>query len=384
MRYLTSRLILVFPLLLSLAAARAAEPMPQPPQVPVRGYILEDFHSGRTLAEMNSEERMEPASITKLMTAYVIYKALQGGNIQPNDQVTISEKAWRMEGSRMFIEVGKQVSVEDLLLGIVIQSGNDATVALAEHVAGNEDAFVALMNREAQRLGLNGTHYTNSTGLPDPNHYTTARDIATLTRVVIKEFPEHYVHYAARSFTYNGITQHNRNRLLWQDESVDGVKTGHTLAAGYCLATSAQRGDMRLISVVLGADSEKDRFSASQALLNYGFHFFETHRLYQANQPLTEARVWKGEASTLPLGLAEDLYVTIPKGRYQDMSASLRLNAAIEAPARQGESFGRVLVTLDKDTVADTPLIALQSVAAGGLVGRLTDQVLLMFNSLFE
>lgn len=369
-----------------LGVVHADEPMPIPqaPQVPVRSYILMDFHSGAVLAEVNGDERMEPASITKLMTAYVIYKSLNEGSLQLTDQVTISERAWRMEGSRMFVEVGKKVTVDDLIMGMVVQSGNDATVALAQHIAGTEDAFAALMNQQAARLGLTNTHFTNSTGLPHPDHYTSARDIAILSRAVIRDFPNEYKRYAVREFTYNNITQHNRNRLLWQDDSVDGVKTGHTSSAGYCLAASALRGDMRLISVVLGADNEKDRFRASQALLNYGFHFFETHKLYGANEPLTEARIWKGEVDQLPLGLAEDLYVTIPKGRHQDMNAALRVDSGIQAPVSKGSAFGNVTVTLRDTTVTEVPLVALRGVAEGGLVSQLVDQALLFFNSWFE
>ena len=370
--------------LLLTAFAVRAEPIPDAPQLPVRAYILENFQSGRSLAETNADERMEPASITKLMSAYVIYKSLQEGSIKLSDQVSISEKAWRMEGSRMFIEVDTKVSVEDLIMGMVVQSGNDATVALAEHIAGSEAAFATLMNQQAAQLELSNSHFVNASGLPDPDHYTSARDIATLVRAIIKEFPEQYARYAVRSFTYNEITQHNRNRLLWQDETVDGVKTGHTNSAGYCLASSALRDNTRLIAVVLGAKTEKERFSASQSLLNYGFRFYETHKLYNANELLTEARIWKGEVEKLPLGLAEDLYVTIPKGKYKDMQAALNIDATIEAPVPKGAPFGIVTITLENNLIGSAPLVALQSVAEGGLVGRMMDQVLLMFDSLFD
>ncbi|MDX1656546.1 MAG: D-alanyl-D-alanine carboxypeptidase family protein [Candidatus Competibacteraceae bacterium] len=377
--------LLVWLALLTVTAwAQSPSPTPQPPQLPVRGYILEDFHSGQVLAQMNADERLEPASITKLMTAYVVYQALEEGSINLDDPVTISEKAWRMEGSRMFIEVGTQVPVRELILGMVVQSGNDATVALAEHVAGTEQAFVALMNQQADRLGLTDSHYMNTTGLPHPEHYTTAQDIATLTRALIEDFPDYYRNYAQKEYRYNDITQHNRNRLLWQDESVDGVKTGHTSSAGYCLAASARRGDTRLISVVLGADSEKDRFSASQALLNYGFRFFETYKLYGAGEPLTQIRVWKGQLDELPLGLAEDLYVTIPEGRYQDLQPATRFSGQVEAPIDQGTVLGDVVVSLDDETVAQAPLEALQKVPESGLVGRLMDQSLMLFHSLWE
>ncbi|MDQ2694709.1 MAG: D-alanyl-D-alanine carboxypeptidase [Pseudomonadota bacterium] len=375
---------LLIGLLLLLPGLAGAVEAPPALQLPVRSFLLEDFYSGRVLAEQAADERMEPASITKLMTAYVVYQAIEEGRVKPADLVTISEKAWRMEGSRMFVEVGTQVSVEDLIRGMVIQSGNDATVALAEHTAGSEGAFAALMNREAVRLGLTNTHFVNSSGLPDPQHYTTARDIATLVRALIRDFPNHYSEYAVRDFTYNGITQHNRNRLLWQDQSVDGVKTGHTSSAGFCLAASAKRGDMRLISVVLGAKSEQERFSTSQELLNYGFRFFETYKLYAAAETLATTRVWKGSTDSLPLGLAEDLYVTIPRGQYEQLQASMQIAPGIEAPVQQGAPLGSVRITLNDATVANPPLVAKQDVNQGGLVRRLYDQGLLMFNSLIE
>lgn len=279
----------------------------------------------------------------------------------------------------MFIEVGKQVDVQSLLKGVIIQSGNDASVALAEHVAGSEEVFAALMNRHAARLGMSGTHYVNSTGLPDPQHYTTAHDIATLSRALVREFPEQYAWFAERSMVFNGITQHNRNKLLWRDDAVDGVKTGHTESAGYCLAASAEREGMRLVAVVLGSASEESRTQESLALLNYGFRFFETHRLYQAGKPLTEARIWKGDSAALPLGLANDLWLTIPRGRYPQLAASMELPQRILAPATQGQAIGKVAVRLGDELVADAPLVALASVAEGGLFQQLADEVRLWF-----
>ena len=271
MRYTTAlRLFFFLALFNSIGLpVRAGDNLPAPPQVPVRAYVLEDFHSGEILAQDNADARMEPASITKLMTGYIVYKYLQEGRIKLTDPVSISEKAWRAEGSRMFVQVGSKIPLEDLIMGMDIQSGNDATIALAEYVAGTEEAFVELMNKEAARLGMNNTHFTNSPGLPNPNHYTTARDIATLLRAIIKQFPEDYKRYSVREYSYNNIRQQNRNRLLDLDNSVDGGKTGHTSSAGYCLAASAKRGDMRLVSVVLGAKLEKQRVSATQALFNY-------------------------------------------------------------------------------------------------------------------
>lgn len=376
-------LLLLSGLLLSVEPLAGAQ-VPQAPELPVQGYILMDFHSGRALAEHNSHARMEPASITKLMSAYLIYQRLADGRLHPSDEVPVSRNAYETGGSRMFIEVGSQVTVEDLLHGVVVQSGNDATVALAEYVSGSEAGFAQLMNEEAARLGLKHSHFTNATGLPDPEHYTTPQDIAILTRALIRDFPQYYALYSQRSFTFNNITQHNRNKLLWRDDSVDGVKTGHTSSAGYCLVASAKRGDMRLISVVLGAEKESARFDASQSLLNYGFSHFETYQIYRAGQALTQARLWKGEIGELPLGFIDDVYVTIPQGRYDDMQASMRVDARIEAPVSRGEPFGSVLIDLDQQQVADIPLVALQDVPRAGLLGRLTDQVLLMFASLFD
>lgn len=276
----------------------------------------------------------------------------------------------------MFIEVGKQVDVEALLKGVIVQSGNDASVALAEHVAGDEATFAALMNRHAARLGMTGSHFVNSTGLPDSQHLTTARDIATMTRALITEFPDYYAWFAEREMTFNGIKQHNRNRLLWRDPSVDGVKTGHTEAAGFCLASSAARDGMRLIAVVLGADSEEARAQQSLSLLNYGFRFFETHRLYQAGETVTEVRLWKGAQPSLPLGLADgDLWVTVPRGRYNDLQPGMEVERKITAPVDRGQEYGTLAVRLGDEVVAEAPLVALQQVAEGSLWQRLGDTV---------
>ena len=270
----------------------AARPVPAAPQVAANSYILSDFNSGRILVEHNSDMRVEPASITKLMTAYVVFRELEEGNITLQETVPVSEKAWRTGGSRMFIEPDMQVKVEDLMRGMIIQSGNDASVALAEHIAGSEEAFASLMNHYAEQLGMTGTNFMNSTGLPDPDHYTTARDINALSAATVRDFPDYYTWYSEKEFTFNNIRQHNRNTLLWRDPAIDGLKTGHTEAAGYCLAASAMRDGMRLISSVMGSSSESARASESQTLLNYGFRFFETVQLYQAGQELTRARIW--------------------------------------------------------------------------------------------
>ena len=361
-----------------------AQTIPPPPQMPVRGYVLMDYQSGNLLADLKGEERMEPASITKLMAAYVIYQALASGKIRLDNQVTISEKAWRTPGSKMFIKVGSQVSVEDLLMGVVVQSGNDATVALAEYVAGSEETFAKLMNQEAERLGLTNSHFVNASGLPDPNHYMSARDIAVLTRAVIREFPEHYTRYSVRSFKYNNIEQQNRNRLMLQDPTVDGVKTGHTQSAGYCLVASAKRDDTRLISVVLGSERERDRFQASQTLLNYGFSFFESRKLYDAETAIVEPRIWKGQENRLPLGVIHPLYVTVPKGQAPQVSTTTTVQPRIVAPAQKGQAFGEIAVRLGEREVSKTPLVALREVPESGWFGRMVDAILLFFYSLFN
>ena len=366
-------------IVLSAILQAATLPIPKPPAIGAKAYILQAYTSGRVIAEENADQPVEPASITKLMTAYVVFNELASGNITLDDQVTISEKAWRTPGSRMFVEVGKKVAVKDLIQGMIIQSGNDATVALAEYIAGSEDTFAALMNRHAEELGLTGSHFMNSTGLPDSEHYMTARDIALLASRLIEQYPEYYKWYSVKEYTYNDITQKNRNKLLWQDESVDGMKTGFTDSAGYCLVTSAKRDGMRLISVVLGTDSPNARISASQSLLNYGFRFFETHKLYSAGKELATSRIWKGEIESLPLGLTKDLYVTIPRGRYESLNASMNINNRIVAPVAAGTALGSVKVMLGDDLVAEQQLVSLQNVNEGSFWQRITDEALLYF-----
>ncbi|OOZ39926.1 serine-type D-Ala-D-Ala carboxypeptidase [Solemya pervernicosa gill symbiont] len=366
-------------ILFALPTAQAASIVPSPPDVAAKSYVIVDFDSGQELGALNADQQIEPASITKMMTSYVLLHELKSGAIKLDDEVTVSEKAWRAEGSRMFIEVGKRIPVELLLKGMIIQSGNDASIALAEHVAGTEATFAQLMNSHAQRLGLTGTNFMNSTGLPHPDHYTTAHDIATIARALISEFPEHYKWHAEKKFTFNNITQHNRNKLLWRDESVDGIKTGHTESAGYCLVSSAKRSDMRLITVVLGAKSENARATISQSLLNYGFRFYESHKLYDGGKALTQARIWKGATEKLPLGLKNDLYVTIPRGQYKKLKANMALNATITAPAKRGAGYGKVNVTLDGKPLLNRPLIALADVAEGSMFDQLIDDVKMMF-----
>ena len=358
---------------------QAALPIPKPPSTGAKSFIIQDYGSGNVLAEENSEVSVEPASITKLMTAYVVFSELQSSNIALTDIVTISEKAWRTPGSRMFVEVGKKVPVEDLLKGMIIQSGNDATVALAEFVAGSEDSFADAMNKHAEEIGLTGSHFMNSTGLPDENHYMTAKDIATLATLLIRQYPEYYKWYSQKEFTFNDITQHNRNKLLWRDPSVDGLKTGHTESAGYCLVTSAKKEGMRLITVVLGTGSENARADASQALLNYGFRFFETHKLYDAGTQLTTSRIWKGSSENIALGLDHDLFVTIPRGQYNSLDASMNIDQRIMAPVTTGQALGTVQVKLGEQVVADQPLVSLQTIDEGSFWQRIMDEGLLYF-----
>ncbi|MGB5261830.1 MAG: D-alanyl-D-alanine carboxypeptidase family protein [Gammaproteobacteria bacterium] len=371
-------LILFFTVLSSTAQA-APLPIPKAPSTGAKAFIIMDFDSRRVIAEEKSDQPVEPASITKLMTAYVVFNELASGNIGRTDLVTISEKAWRTPGSRMFVEVGKQVSVQDLLLGMIVQSGNDATVALAEYIAGSEETFAALMNKTAEEIGLEGSHFVNSTGLPDENHLMTARDIAHLAALVIERHPEYYKWYSQKEFTFNEITQYNRNKLLWRDDSVDGVKTGHTDSAGYCLVTSAKKDKMRLITVVLGTGSENARADASQALLNYGFRFFETHKLYDAGATLASSRIWKGSIDSVPLGLDHILYVTIPRGQYEALDASMKVDNRIMAPVSTGTRLGSVQVRLGDDIVAEQPLVSLQDIAEGSFWQRITDEALLYF-----
>jgi len=356
---------------------QASVPLPAPPAIAASSYLLIDYDSGKVLAAKDADKRREPASLTKLMTAYAVFRELKEGNIQLTDQVLVSEKAWRTGGSRMFIEVGKKVKLEDLIKGMIIQSGNDACVALAEHIAGSEETFAELMNNHARRLGMTNTHFTNATGLPNPDHYSTAADIAKLARALIREFPEYYPIYSQKSFVFNGITQHNRNKLLWRDDSVDGMKTGHTKAAGYCLVASAKRDGMRLISVVMGTKSDEARAKASKSLLDYGFRFYQTHRLYGQGEVIKHVRIWKGASEKLPLGLTRDLSVTIPRGQYKHLEARMEVDQRIMAPVKQGDVLGMVKISLQGEPIAKAPLVALKPVAEGNIWQQIKDSALL-------
>jgi len=369
---------------LATSPGQAQSPVPEPPSIAASSYILMDYHSGAAIAERESDRRVEPASITKLMTSYIAFSELEQGNLSLDELVRISENAWRTPGSRMFAEVDSQVAVELLLKGIIIQSGNDASVAIAEHIGGSEEVFAGMMNAAAQRLGMSKTHYANATGLPHDEQYTTARDSAILARAIIAEFPHYYSWYSEREFTYNEIRQHNRNRLLWRDPSVDGLKTGHTESAGYCLVTSANRDGMRLISVVMGTASENARATASQGLLNYGFRFFETYQLYGAGDELKRERVWKGQVDEVPLVVENDLYLTIPRGRYDALQARLELAGKLIAPLQKGQQVGQLVIELDNQTQAMRPLRAGQDVPAAGWFGRIGDSVRLWVSGWFE
>ena len=374
------RLVPVLCLLLASSAIFAqARPVPAPPIIGATSYLMIDAKSGHELASLNPDAPIPPASLTKLMTTYVVFHAIEDGRIALEDEVTVSEKAWRMQGSRMFIEVGERVSVKNLLLGHIVQSGNDASVALAEHIAGSEAVFAEMMNQYAQQLGMTSSHFVNATGWPDDDHYSTARDLAILARALIEEFPEHYKFHAIREFTWADITQPNRNRLLWRDDSVDGLKTGHTEAAGYCLVASAERDGMRVISVVVGTASDKARIDGSQALINYGFRFFETRLLYKAGEEIARARVWKAADEYSPLGVMEDLYITVPRGAYDSLESVHNMPAVIEAPVATGQPLGEIKVSLNDEILLQEQLRALSDNPSGSLWQRAVDSVMLWF-----
>jgi len=359
-------------------APAAAAPTPAPPDVVGTAWLLMDYATGQILAGENIDAQVEPASITKIMTSYVVSAEIEAGKIRRDDKVRISEKAWRgggagTDGSTSFLPLNSEQELDDLLHGVIIQSGNDASIALAEHVAGSEDAFADLMNRYAAQLGMTGTRYVNSHGLPAEGHYTTARDVAILSQALIRDHPEDYAYYRLKEHTINGIKQHNRNSLLWRDASVDGIKTGHTSRAGWCLAASAERDGMRLISVVMGSTGEKRRADDNQALLNWGFRFFESHTPYQAGTALGEVRVWKSPLLQMPVGLAEPVTVLVPRGRYEQLKAELELPKRLIAPLAKGEALGSLRISLDGEMLVERPLLALDEAPESGFFGRQWD-----------
>ncbi len=367
-------------------AANENNSIPAIPSLDAKAFLLMDYASGQVLASNQSELRLEPASITKMMTSYVVSAELKAGKIKIDEPVLISENAWRgggggTDGSTSFMPLNEKVPLKDLLYGMIIQSGNDASIALAEHVAGDESSFATMMNAQARRLGLNGTHFVNATGLSNPDHYSTALDIAKLSQALIRDFPEEYSIYAIKEFAFNNITQHNRNQLLWRDATVDGIKTGHHSAAGFCLAASSKRGDMRLISVVLGSSSEKSRADASQSLLNYGFRFFESHAVFRPTQIVESARIWKGEIKQIQLGVGKDAIVTMQRGAYARLKARAEVNKPLVAPVAQGQELGALKIELDGKVIYEAPLIANQAVAEAGFFARLWDSFWMWWGS---
>ena len=357
----------------------AAMPTPAAPVIGAKSYLVIDTKTGQELAAHDPDLPLAPASLTKIMTTYVVFSALQQGQISLQDEVTISEKAWRTEGSRMFVEVGSRVTVEDLLMGLIVQSGNDAGVALAEHVAGTEGVFAEMMNQHAAALGMTASRFRNATGLPAEGHVTTARDLATLSRALIERFPEHYAWHAVREFTHNDVTQKNRNSLLWRDDSVDGIKTGHTEEAGYCLVASAERDGTRVVSVVLGTSSTKSRADGSQALLNYAFRFFETRLLFAAGSEVAATRVWKSANESSRLGVLEDVYITVPRGAYDSLESRIDIPSIVTAPIASGQPVAELVVALDGEELLRSTLRALEDNPTGSLWQRARDNVSLWF-----
>ncbi|MDP5057044.1 MAG: D-alanyl-D-alanine carboxypeptidase [Marinomonas hwangdonensis] len=379
-------LLKTFAFMLSLSISSVfASPnlIPAPPQLSASSYILMDAYTGDVLVEHNSNMIVEPASLTKLMTAYIVEYELARGNLTFEDMVTVSEKAWRMGGSRMFIREGTQVSIENLLRGIIIQSGNDASVAAAEYIAGSESAFADLMNQHAKLLGMNNTNFVNASGFPAENHYSTAYDMALISRATILQFPENYKMYAEKEFTYNDIRQPNRNRLLWRDKTVDGLKTGHTEAAGYCLAVSAVRNGTRMIAVVMGTKSDEARAAEAQKLMDFGFRYYETRKLYSRGQVVNNARVWGGKQSSVKVGFDEDVLVTMPRQQGQTLPATLEMQKELIAPIAVGDVLGTIVVGTEGNVVLERSVVALEAVEAGGFFKRMFDRIKLFFMNLF-
>jgi D-alanyl-D-alanine carboxypeptidase (penicillin-binding protein 5/6) len=371
---------LLFCTLLFAAAAGWAQPAATPPPaIAAKSFLLLDYHSQQTLASEKADERFEPASLTKLMTAYLTFSALKQKKIEPGQTVPVSERAWKAEGSRMFIEPRKPVTVDELIRGMIVQSGNDACIALAELIAGSEETFAQLMTKEAQRLGMKNTSFMNATGLPHAQHFSTAYDLALLASAIIRDFPEYHPLYSMKEYRYNNITQANRNRLLWSDPTVDGMKTGYTENAGYCLITSAKRGERRLLSVVLGTASETARATESQKLLNYGFQNYDSVKLYAANQAVAGVQVWKGTGNSVKAGFLNDMYVSIPKGQADKLKARLESTQPLVAPVAAGQKLGVMKLTLDERPYAEIPVVALEAVTLAGIFGRGWDSIRLLF-----
>ena len=381
--YKLSKNVINAPLLLILIISIRIEAqiitIPSPPVIGAKSYLIIDATTNFEIATLDPDLRLPPASITKLMTAYVVFQALKSDQIMLSDEITVSEKAWRAEGSRMFIEVGKKVSVDDLLMGMIVQSGNDASIALAEHIAGNENLFADIMNQYAYQLNMTNSNFMNASGLPDTNHYSTANDLAILAKAIIKEFPEFYKLYSTKEFTFNNIKQPNRNSLLWRDPTVDGIKTGSTSEAGYSLVSSAIRNEMRLISIVLGTASSKARIDGSQALLNYGYRFFSTETLLRANEEIINAKTWKAENDSTSIGIVDDLTITLPKGASKRLVYENNLPDIIEGPIISKQKIGSVSIKLDDETISTVPLVALEDNPSGGILKQIQDTIQLWF-----
>ena len=373
--------LLIVPFCMDLSAQSL---VPKAPKLNLSSYILIEASTNTVIAEFNSDNQIAPASMTKVMSGYVIADQIANGSISLDDKVLISEKAWKTGGSKMFIEAGKRVSVKDLLSGIIIQSGNDATIAMAEYVAGSEEGFVDFMNAYASEMGLTNSLFQNSTGFSDPNHFTSAKDLAKLTQALINNFPDHYATYKEKEFTFSGIRQLNRNKLLWRDDSVDGVKTGHTDSAGFCLISSAQRNDMRLIAVVAGSESENERLTASQRLLEYGFRFYATQKLVSQEIKVTTAKVWGGKTNEVALGSAKDIYLTLPRSEFKNIKANYQFNNNLQAPIEIGQMIGSIEFTSNDRVVLSAPLVAIETVEAKGFFGMLWSRLVYWITTLFS
>lgn len=389
-------LVIILPLSLYAAETSPAQPaatpgnpwstylVPNAPNLNAKAYVLMDAKSGEVMASKNPHLRIPPASLTKLMTLYLVFQDLASGRIHLDDKVLISKSAWQTGGSRMFVKVGSEVKVSNLIQGVIVQSGNDATMALAEYVGGTENAFVQMMDQKAKALGMKDSHFADPTGLPKPDHLTTAYDLAVLARAIITQFPQYYHFFGEKWFTWNHIRQPNRNRLLWRNFNVDGMKTGHTEEAGYCQVSSALQENTRFISVVLGTPTDMARANESQALLNYGFRFFESAQIYKAGETITTQRAWKGESKNVALGVAQDFYVTIPRSAYPELNVRLKINTDIEAPITKGQAFGSVIVSLKSKQVATAPLVALADDPRGGWWTRFIDAIMHWFHKIFH
>lgn len=373
------RILFILLLLTAQLCSAVDLPVTPPPQLDAKAWLLVDLNSGQILAASNADRRMEPASLTKLMTTYLTFAAIKQGRLKLTDIVPVSTKAWKTEGSRMFVEPNKPVTVDELLHGMIIQSGNDATVALAEDIGGSEAGFVVMMNKEAQQLGMDHTHFVTATGLPDPQHYTTARDLSLISAAIYRDFPEFTPLFAIKEYRYNNITQANRNRLLWSDPSVDGMKTGHTESAGYCLIASAHRGERRLLAIVLGTSSDNLRASETQRLLNYGFQSFDGIKLYAANQTVAAIKVWKGKDNTAKTGFTRNIFLSVPRGRSQDLKTTLTTRQPLLAPLYRGQVVGTLTVSLDNQVLAQFPLQVLERVQVASAFGRIWDSLMLKF-----